>query len=95
MAVLLFKPEPIEAKFKMDELPNNRVAFMNQSTGKEDTDTYLWEIYYEDTFVSSFTGNDLYPIFETEGDYTISLKIKDVEGNWSEPFVMDYTYKKE
>lgn len=95
MAVLLFKPEPIEAKFKMDELPNNRVAFMNQSTGKEDTDTYLWEIFYEDTFVSSFTGNDLYPIFETEGDYTISLKIKDVEGNWSEPFVMDYTYKKE
>lgn len=95
IAIILFKPDPVEAKFKMDELPHGRVAFINQSSGKADTETYLWEIYYDDAFVSSFTDNDFYPVFETEGRYTISLKIKDKEGNWSDPYVIDYTFKKE
>ncbi|MDW7662860.1 MAG: hypothetical protein SCL54_15760, partial [Bacillota bacterium] len=85
--------EPVEAHFIIEPLMESRVAFMNESTGKKNIDEYLWEIYFEDEFVQSFSDENLFPIFETEGKYTITLKAKDKDGEWSEPYSIEYDFE--
>ncbi|MCD4713491.1 MAG: hypothetical protein K8R73_09445 [Clostridiales bacterium] len=85
--------EPVEAHFIIEPLMESRVAFMNESTGKKNIDEYLWEIYFEDEFVQSFSDENLFPIFETEGKYTITLKAKDKDGEWSEPYSLEYDFE--
>ena len=91
----LIPNEPIVAKFEVEPLLEDRVAFMNTSTGGKDIKSYTWEIYYGDLLVQTFTDKDLFPVFETEGDYTIVLKVQDKDGNWSEAYSEDYHFGKE
>lgn len=91
----LIPNEPIVAKFEVEPLLEDRVAFMNTSTGGKDIKSYTWEIYYGDLLVQTFTDKDLFPVFETEGDYTIVLKVQDKDGNWSEAYTEDYHFGKE
>lgn len=90
---LILGSTPIEAQFSIEPLMESRVAFMNESLGKNNIDEYLWEIYFEDDFVQSFSDENLFPIFETEGKYTIILKAKDKEGEWSEPYSLEYDFE--
>ncbi|MBE0449250.1 MAG: hypothetical protein IBX70_00260 [Clostridia bacterium] len=90
---VIFGSEPVEAEFSIEPLMQSRVAFMNESTGKKNIDEYLWEIYFEDEFVQSFNDENLFPIFETEGKYTITLKAKDKDGDWSEPYSLEYDFR--
>lgn len=90
---MIFGSEPVEAEFSIEPLMQSRVAFMNESTGKKNIDEYLWEIYFEDEFVQSFNDENLFPIFETEGKYTITLKAKDKNGEWSEPYSLEYNFQ--
>lgn len=85
--------ESVEAHFSIEPLMESRVAFMNESIGKKNIDEYLWEIYFEDEFVQSFSDENLFPIFETEGKYTITLKAKDKDGEWSEPYSLEYDFE--
>ena len=91
----LLPSEPIVAKFEVEPLLEDRVAFMNTSTGGKDIKSYTWEIYYGDLLVQTFTDKDLFPVFETEGDYTIVLKVQDKDGNWSESYSEEYHFGKE
>lgn len=90
---MIFGSEQVEAQFSIEPLMESRVAFMNESTGKSNIDEYLWEIYFEDEFVQSFNDENLFPIFETEGKYTITLKAKDKKGEWSEPYSLEYSFE--
>jgi hypothetical protein len=90
---VIFGSEPVEAQFSIEPLMESRVAFMNESTGKKNIDEYLWEIYFEEEFVQSFNDENLFPIFETEGKYTITLKVKDKDGEWSEPYSLEYNFQ--
>jgi hypothetical protein len=90
---MIFGSEPVEAQFSIEPLMESRVAFMNESTGKKNIDEYLWEIYFEEEFVQSFNDENLFPIFETEGKYTITLKAKDKDGEWSEPYSLEYNFQ--
>lgn len=89
----IFPGEPVAASFTIEPLHDNRVAFMNTSTGEKRIDSYLWEIYYNDTLVQTFEDENLFPVFDTEGQYKIILKVQDKEGNWSEPFTETYAFK--
>lgn len=89
----IFPGEPVAASFTIEPLHDNRVAFMNTSTGEKRIDNYLWEIYYNDTLVQTFEDENLFPVFDTEGQYKIILKVQDKEGNWSEPFTETYAFK--
>ncbi|HAS74646.1 MAG TPA: hypothetical protein DCS67_10925 [Clostridiales bacterium UBA8960] len=88
----LFNSEPVNAKFVIEPLRDDRIAFMNTSTGEKRIDAYAWEIYYADTLIQTFTDKNLFPVFDTEGEYKIVLKVKDNEGNWSEPYSEVYKY---
>lgn len=87
---ILFSTDPVVASFDVEPLQDNRIAFMNKSTGSKNIQAYSWEIYYHDTLVQTFTDKNLFPIFDTEGTYTIILKVEDKKGNWSEPYSLDY-----
>lgn len=89
----IFPGEPVAASFTIEPLHDNRVAFMNTSTGEKRINNYLWEIYYNDTLVQTFEDENLFPVFDTEGQYKIILKVQDKEGNWSEPFTETYAFK--
>mgnify|MGYP006896884587 CR=1 FL=1 len=90
---MILGSEPVVAQFSIEPLMESRVAFMNESTGVKNIDEYLWEIYFEDEFVQSFSDENLFPIFETEGKYTIILKAKVKDGEWSEPYSLEYDFE--
>ncbi len=90
---LLFKHEPIEASFEIEPLHDNRVAFMNHSTGGKDIVAYEWEIYYAGSLISTFDDKNLFPVFESDGTYTIQLSVQGKNGEWSVPYTVDYTTK--
>ncbi len=90
---MILGSEPVVAQFSIEPLMESRVAFMNESTGVKNIDEYLWEIYFEDEFVQSFSDENLFPIFETEGKYTIILKAKGKDGEWSEPYSLEYDFE--
>ena len=92
-STLLFKHEPIEASFEIEPLHDNRVAFMNQSTGGKDIVAYEWEIYYAGSLISTFDDKNLFPVFESDGTYTIQLSVQGKDGEWSVPYTVDYTTK--
>lgn len=83
---------PVEAQFEIDRLSNGRIAFMNTSLGEANITAYSWDIYYNDILVQSFTDENLFPIFQTEGTYRVLLKVKDKQGQWSTPFEKTYIY---
>ncbi|GAB6106264.1 hypothetical protein [Fusibacter bizertensis] len=87
---ILFSTDPIVASFDIEPLQDNRIAFMNKSSGAKNIQAYSWEIYYQDTLIQTFTDKNLFPVFDTEGTYTIILKVEDKKGNWSEPYSLDY-----
>jgi len=89
----LFNSKPIAAHFEIEPLHDNRIAFMNTSTGGKKITAYSWEIYYADSLVQEFEDENLFPVFDTEGDYTIVMKVQDKSGNWSEPFTQAYTFE--
>lgn len=89
----LFQNEPVVAKFEIESLRNEKIACMNQSTGGKNIDRYTWEIYYSNTLVQTFSDENLFPVFQTEGTYKIVLKVKDKDGNWSKPYAVTYDYK--
>lgn len=89
------KDDPVSAKFEIEPLRDNRIAFMNVSTGEKHIEAYSWEIYYDDMLVQTFTDKNLFPVFDTEGQYTIVLKVQDDEGNWSEPFTEHYVFSQD
>lgn len=82
---------PVSAQFDIESLPDNRVAFINQSEGGKQISAYEWSIYYNGTLVQTFSDEDLFPIFETAGNYTIALRVQSKDGTWSDPFSLDYT----
>ena len=86
--------EPIKAQFEVEQLHDNRVAFMNTSEGKKKIDAYAWEIYYGDTLISTFEDENLFPLFDTSGTYTIVLKVMDKSETWSEPYTFVYEFNK-
>lgn len=88
-----FSSEPVSAMFVIEPLRDDRIAFMNTSTGEKHIEAYSWEIYYEDTLVQTFTDKNLFPVFDTEGDYKIVLKVKDKNGAWSEPYTEVYEFR--
>ena len=95
IGIKLFTTEdPITAKFEIEPLRDNRIAFMNVSTGEKHIEAYTWEIYYDDVLVQTFTDKNLFPVFDTEGRYMIVLKVQDDKGNWSEPFTDYYEFTK-
>lgn len=87
---ILFSNEPIVVRFDVEPLRDNHVAFMNKTTGIKNVQAYEWEIYYHGDLIQTFTDENLFPIFDTEGTYTIVLKVEDKKGNWSDPFSLDY-----
>lgn len=87
---ILFSSEPIVVSFDVEPLQDNRIAFMNKTTGTKNIEAYSWEIYYHGTLIQTFTDKNLFPVFDTEGTYTIILKVEDKKGNWSEPYSLDY-----
>lgn len=89
----LFSSEPIIASFEVEALHDNRIAFMNTSTGDKKIENFSWEIYYADTLVQTFTDENLFPVFDTEGSYKIVLKVQDKKGVWSEPYTEVYEFK--
>ena len=88
----LMPTEPVAAQFIVEPLLEDRVAFMNTSTGDKNIKSYSWEIYYADLLVQTFTEKDLFPVFETEGKYKIVLRVQDKKGHWSEPFTDEYEF---
>jgi len=88
----IFTSEPIAASFTIEALHDNRIAFMNTSTGEKKIKNYSWEIYYADTLVQTFTDENLFPVFDTEGAYKIVLKVQDKKGIWSEPYSEIYDF---
>jgi len=88
----LFNAKPVAAQFEIEPLHDNRIAFMNTSTGGKQIKAYSWEIYYADTLVQKFEDENLFPIFDTEGTYKIVMKVQDKKGNWSEPFTQEYAF---
>jgi len=90
--MLFFKPDILEASYQIESLADNRVAFINTSTSSHKIDVSEWTIYYEDHLVQQFVTENLYPVFDTEGDYTIELRIKDRDGNWSAVYRKVFPY---
>ena len=88
-----FSPEPVSAMFVIEPIRDDRIAFMNTSSGEKHIEAYSWEIYYEETLVQTFTDKNLFPVFDTEGDYKIVLKVKEKNGDWSEPYTETYEYR--
>lgn len=86
--------EPIKAQFEIEQLHDNRVAFMNTSDGKKKIEAYAWEIYYGDTLISTFEDENLFPLFDTSGTYTIVLKVMDKNETWLEPYTYVYEFNK-
>lgn len=86
--------EPIKAQFEIEQLHDNRVAFMNTSEGKKKIEAYSWEIYYGDTLISTFEDENLFPLFDTSGTYTIVLKVMDKNETWLEPYTFIYEFNK-
>jgi hypothetical protein len=89
----LFNSKPVAAQFEIEPLHDNRIAFMNTSTGGKQIKAYSWEIYYADTLVQKFEDENLFPVFDTEGTYKIVMKVQDKKGNWSEPFTKVYAFE--
>ena len=89
----LFNSKPVAAQFEIEPLHDNRIAFMNTSTGAKQIKAYAWEIYYADTLVQRFEDENLFPVFDTEGTYKIVMKVQDKKGNWSEPFTQEYAFE--
>ncbi len=89
----LFNSKPVAAEFNIEPLHDNRIAFMNTSTGGKQIKAYSWEIYYADTLVQKFEDENLFPVFDTEGTYKIVMKVQDKQGNWSEPFTQEYAFE--
>lgn len=89
----LFNSKPVAAQFEIEPLHDNRIAFMNTSTGGKQIKAYSWEIYYADTLVQKFEDENLFPVFDTEGTYKIVMKVQDKKGNWSEPFTQEYAFE--
>lgn len=85
---------PIKAQFEVEQLLDNRVAFMNTSEGKKKIEAYSWEIYYGDTLISTFSDENLFPLFDTSGTYTIVLKVMDKDETWQEPYTFVYEFTK-
>jgi hypothetical protein len=81
--LFFFKPDTLEASYQIESLADNRVAFINTSTASSRIDMSEWRIYYDDRLIQQFVTDNLYPIFDTEGNYTIELRIKDSDGRWS------------
>lgn len=92
-STLFFRHDPIEASFDIEPLHDNRVAFMNHSTGGKDIIAYEWEIYYAGSLISTFDDKNLFPVFESDGTYTIQLSVQGKDGEWSVPYTVDYTTK--
>lgn len=86
--------EPIKAQFEVEQLHDSRVAFMNTSEGKNKIEAYSWEIYYGDTLISTFEDENLFPLFDTSGTYTIVLKVMDKDKTWQEPYTFVYEFNK-
>lgn len=89
----LSKDEPIVAKFSIEkqETPN-QLPLTNLSTGGSNIDSYLWEVYYKDVLAKTYNDKNLVLSLDTAGAYRILLKVKDKDGNWSEPFEQTYHY---
>lgn len=89
----LSSDEPIAAKFTIEkqETPN-QLPLSNDSTGGSNIDAYLWEIYYKDVLAKTYNDKNLILSLDTPGAYRIILKVKDKEGNWSEPYEQTYHY---
>lgn len=92
LKVLVFKPDVFEASYKVEQLDNQQIAFINTSESSRKITSCEWDVYYNDEFVQSFITHNFYPVFNTEGDYTIVLKISDDEGNWSEAYTATYAF---
>lgn len=91
---LLTLNQEVNVSFEIETMAiDNRVAFMNTSTGDKKIESFLWEIYYADRLIQSFEDTHLFPLFETHGEYTIVLRAKDKKGNWLEPYSQTYEYR--
>jgi hypothetical protein len=89
---LLFKPDIFEASYRIETLSDDRVAFINTSACSKPIESCEWSVYYHDQLIQSFITDNLYPIFDTAGEYTISLRIMDADGNWSDAYSEVYPY---
>jgi hypothetical protein len=89
----MFNSKPVAAQFEIEPLHDNRIAFMNTSSGGKQIKAYSWEIYYADTLVQKFDDENLFPVFDTEGTYKIVMKVQDKKGDWSEPFTQEYAFE--
>ncbi|MDN5298398.1 MAG: hypothetical protein PWP51_951, partial [Clostridiales bacterium] len=87
-----FKPEIFEASYRIETLSDDRVAFINTSACSKPIESCEWSVYYDDQLIQSFITDNLYPIFDTVGEYTISLRIMDADGNWSNTYSEVYPY---
>ncbi|MBS7525694.1 hypothetical protein KHM83_03280 [Fusibacter paucivorans] len=87
-----FKPEIFEASYRIETLSDDRVAFINTSACSKPIESCEWSVYYNDQLIQSFITDNLYPIFDTVGEYTISLRIMDSDGNWSDTYTEVYPY---
>jgi len=93
--ILFFKSDILEASYQIEALADDRVAFINTSTSSTRIDVSEWTIYYDNRLIQQFVTDNLYPIFETEGEYTVELRIKDSEGNWSAVYRQVFPYYEE
>lgn len=91
---LLKDKSPVTAAFEIEATKiDKRVPFMNKSTGGKKIEAYQWDLYYDDKWIQSFEDKDLFILFETEGSYTVTLKVKDKNGTWSEPYEATYHHQ--
>ncbi len=89
---LLSKDTELKASYKIDNLSDNRVAFVNTSSNLKNIELCEWTVYYDDQLIETYESENFYPIFDTEGKYKVVLRVKDKEGNWSKEYKQDYVY---
>ena len=87
---LFSKDTELKASYKIDNLSDNRVAFVNTSSNLKNIELCEWTVYYDNQLIETYESENFYPIFDTEGKYKVVLRIKDKEGNWSKEYKQDY-----
>jgi len=90
---LLFKPDTLQACYEVKTFEDGKLSFINASLCSSGIEQSEWRVYYNNKLVDAYQSENFYPAFNTEGTYTVELRVQDKKGNWSDAYKESFNYR--